>query len=153
MAVTNVSAPGAVVVHNSTSISVTVKNVGNQNVSSAFDVTLRDATENVTVGSQSVAGLAPGASATVTFAWTPTTTGNHSLVGSHSLTDDRATNNQNTATVAVNPPLNDVAVTAINAPGSVIVGQSANIGVTVANVGNQDVASESPSPCRTRRPA
>jgi hypothetical protein len=141
VAVTNVGAPSAVVVNSSVTITVTVKNVGNQDVSSGFDVTLEDAAETVTVGSASVAGLAPDASATVTFAWTPSSTGEHSLVARHTLTDDRPSNDQGSTTVTVNPPVTDVAVTGVSAPGSVSQGKSINVAVTVGNVGNQDVGS------------
>ena len=139
VAVTRVTAPEAVVVQETTTVAVTVKNFGNQDVSSSFDVVLRDTTENVTVGTQSVAGLAVGASATVTFAWTPGSPGAHGLVASHTLADDRAPNNEKATTVTVNPPLTDVAVTGVSAPGSVVEGHAATVAVTVGNVGNQNV--------------
>src|SRR5574341_1734107 len=141
LAVANIGAPGTVVLNSTTNVTVTVKNVGNQDVVSAFDVALEDTTAHVTVGTQTVAGLAAGATATVTFAWTPGTTGDHILVGRHTLTDDRAANDRNAATVTVNPPLTDVAVTGISAPASVSVGHAVNVAVTVGNVGNQPVGS------------
>jgi len=141
VAVTSVSAPASVVLRDTATVAVTVKNFGNQDVTSSFDVILRDATDSVTVGTQSVAGLAVGASAAVTFAWTPGSTGAHSLVANHTLTDDRASNNQNSATVTVNPPVTDVAVTGVSAPGSVVEGHAITVAVTVGNVGNQKVDS------------
>jgi hypothetical protein len=140
VAVIGISGPSAAVQGSTASITVTVKNFGNQDVTSAFDVTLQDTTAHVTVGTQSVAGLVAGASATLTFAWTPTTTGNHTLVGSHTLSDDKAANNQRFTTIPVNPPVTDIAVTAFSGPTTVIVGHGLNIGVTVANVGNQNVS-------------
>src|SRR3989475_495681 len=53
VAVTSVSGPSAVVLNSTTSITVTVKNVGNQDVST-FSVTLQDTTEHVTVGTETV---------------------------------------------------------------------------------------------------
>ncbi len=142
VAVTSVSGPSAAVQGTAAGITVTVKNVGNQDVLFAFDVTLRDTTEHVTVGTQSVAGLVAGATTTLTFAWTPAATGDHNLVASHTLADDKATNNQRSATIPVNPPVTDVAVTSFTTPGSgVTVGHSVNIGVTVANLGNLNVGS------------
>ncbi|MBI4502871.1 MAG: hypothetical protein HY700_17125, partial [Gemmatimonadetes bacterium] len=140
VAVTNVGAPGSVVLGGSANVTVTVKNFGNQDVS-GFDVTLRDTTENVTIGSQSVPALAAGATSVLTFSWTPASTGDHYLIGSHTLADDRPANNQSSATVAVNPPLTDVAVTGVTAPVSVSQGKIINVAVTVGNVGNQDVGS------------
>src|SRR6266576_1406077 len=55
VAVTGVNVPGTVVQGNATSVSVTVKNFGNQDVT-AFDVTLQDTTDHVTVGTQTVGG-------------------------------------------------------------------------------------------------
>ena len=141
LAVTSMSGPSLVIQGTTASVTVTVKNFGNQNVTSPFDVTLQDATTQVTVGTQSVPGLAAGASATVTFAWTPTTSGDHNLVARHSLTDDKPTNDQRSVTIPVTPPVTDAAVTSISTPGMVIVGHTVNIGVTVANVGNQNVTS------------
>jgi hypothetical protein len=141
VAVTSMSGPSSVIQGSTTSVHVTVKNVGNQNVTSAFAVTLRDSTMQVMVATQSVSGLAAGASTTLTFAWTPVASGDHILVASQSLSDDKAVNNQRSVTIPVTPPVTDVAVTSISTPGTVIVGHTANIGVTVANVGNQPVTS------------
>ncbi|HEX9611397.1 MAG TPA: CARDB domain-containing protein [Gemmatimonadales bacterium] len=140
LAVTSLSGPSAVVQGTTAGITVMVKNVGNQDVST-FDVTLQDTTEHVTVGTQSVPGLAASASTTLTFSWTPTATGDHNLMASHTLVDDKATNDQRAVTIPVNPPVTDLAVTSMSAPGSVIVGHVTDIVVTVANLGNQNVAS------------
>ena len=141
LAVISVSGPSSVVQGSTASVTVIVKNFGNQDVTSPFDVTLQDTTAHVTLGTQSVAGLAVGASVTLTFAWTPTTTGNHTLVGRQSLADGKAANDQRATTIPVNPPVTDIAVTGFSGPGSVIVGHGLNIGVTVANAGNQNVSS------------
>ena len=104
VAITTVSAPTSVTQGATVNVAVTTRNVGNQNVPATFDVTLQDATDGVTIGTQSVAGLAPGASATRTFSWNTTgsTIGNHTLTASHSLTDDNAENNHASTTVTVN---------------------------------------------------
>ena len=138
VAVMTVSGPPSVVQNHAGNIAITVKNVGNQDVSS-FDVTLQDTTEQVTVGSQTVGGLIAGATTTVTFAWTPTSAGDHGLVASHSLTDDRATNNQRAATLPVIPPVTDVAVSQTSVSGQLIEGHVVSVAVTVTNAGNQDV--------------
>jgi len=141
LAVTSLSGPSTAVQGSPSSVTVSVKNVGNQDVST-FDVTLQDTTEHVTVGTQSVAGLVAGASTTVTFSWTPGATGDHNLVARQTLSDDRATNDQRSVTITVDPPVTDVAITGFTGPGSVIVGHSVNVGVTVANTGNQNVAGD-----------
>src|SRR5436190_1745695 len=141
LAVTSLSGPSTAVQGSPSSVTVSVKNVGNQDVST-FDVTLQDTTEHVTVGTQSIAGLVAGASTTVTFSWTPGATGDHNLLARQTLSDDRATNDQRSVTITVDPPVTDVAITGFTGPGSVIVGHNVNVGVNVANAGNQNVAGD-----------
>src|SRR5213079_2346923 len=57
LAVTSVAGPSRAVQGSANTVTVTVKNFGNQNVTSAFTVTLQDTTAQATVGTQSVAGL------------------------------------------------------------------------------------------------
>src|SRR5260370_18907592 len=85
LAVISVSGPSSVVQGSAASVTVIVKNFGNQDVTSPFDVTLQDTTAHVTAATQPVAGRPVAASATLTFAWTPTTTANPTLDGRHSL--------------------------------------------------------------------
>jgi hypothetical protein len=106
VAVTSVGAPQSVTQGTNASVSVTVRNVGNENVASSFDVSLFDATDGVAIGTQSVASLAVGATATRTFSWNTSASsiGSHTLNGSHSLTDGSSANNAMSATVSVNAP-------------------------------------------------
>jgi hypothetical protein len=99
-----VNAPASVTVGDVVNVSVIVQNVGNQAVGSTFDVVLKDSTANVVIGTQSVAGLGVGSSATRTFSWntagaTPET---HFLIGRHTLTDDVLTNNAKVTSSVVN---------------------------------------------------
>src|SRR5258708_18391407 len=104
---TIISGPTAAVQGNAATITVSVKNVGNQNVSS-FDVVLQDTTEHVTAGTQTVAGLVAGASTVLTFAWTPSVTDDHTLVARQTLPDDPATHDHRSLTTSVNPPVTDI---------------------------------------------
>jgi hypothetical protein len=119
---------------------VTVQNVGGQGVGS-FNVVLTDQTAGVTIGTQTMTGLAAGALATLSFSWNTTTAalGGHTLVATHSLTDDNAANNQASATVTVGAQPTDLALTNITGPAQVTVGDIAPIVVTVQNVGGQNV--------------
>src|SRR3989440_3431575 len=136
VAVTSVSGPGTVV-NTTANVTVTVKNFGNQDVSS-FEVALEDTTEHVTVGTQAVAGLVAGASTKLAFAWTPASSGDPVLVGKHTLSDDKASNNQRFATIPVAPPITDVAVSSISPSGPLTEGHVVDVTVTVTNVGNQN---------------
>lgn len=140
VAVTAISGPSFAVQNNTASLAVTVRNFGNQDVA-GFNVTLQDTTDQVAVGSQAVASLAAGATATVVFAWTPTSTGDHALVARHDLSDDRPANDQRSATIPVNPAVTDLAVTTLSPSGPVIEGHIVTVSVTVANVGNQPISS------------
>ena len=105
VSIQSVTGPGSVTVGNSANIVVTIRNAGNQDVASSFDVTLRDATDNVDIGTQSVAGLAVGATTTRTYPWNTTgaSIGAHSLSASHNFADENAANNQAATSVTVNP--------------------------------------------------
>jgi hypothetical protein len=143
VAVSSVVAPSAVTQGGTASIGVTVQNVGGVNVSGSFDVVLTDSTAGVIVGTQTVTGLAVGASVTRTFSWNTTdaAVGGHTLVAIQSLSDANAANNQASAAITVNAPVIDVAVTSVSAPSSVTQGGTAAVGVSVQNVGGQNVSS------------
>src|SRR5256884_4759808 len=66
VAITSVTAPASVTKGSAINVVVTIRNVGNQPVGT-FDVTLQDATDNVPIGTQNVAGLVAGARTTRTF--------------------------------------------------------------------------------------
>ncbi len=141
VAVTDVSATAEVVQGNVAGVNVTLTNTGNQNVASSFNVVLVDDTDGVTVGTQSVAGLAPGASTTVSFDWNTATSsiGTHTLIAHHELTDDDPSNDQGSTTVIVNDvpvPVLDLAVTNVSAVSELVQGNLAGINVTVRNVGD-----------------
>jgi hypothetical protein len=109
VAVTSVSAPSSVTRGATVNVVVAVRNVGNQNVASAFEVTLDDASGAgvVSIGTQNVSGLAPGATATLTFPWTTTAAtplGTHTLTARQSFGDENPANDQRSTTTVVNAP-------------------------------------------------
>jgi hypothetical protein len=103
VAAVGVTAPANVTVGSTVNVSVSVRNVGNQDVG-PFEVTLNDETAGAAIGTQSVAALAPGATATRTFAWNTTgaTLGTHVLRGAHTLSDENAANDAASAQSSVN---------------------------------------------------
>ena len=106
IAVTGLSAPTSVTLGATVNVSVTVGNVGNQNVAGSFNVTLADNTAGTTIGTQVVNGLAVGATTTLNFSWNTTgaTPGSHTLAASHTLADDNASNNSASTTSTVGAP-------------------------------------------------
>jgi hypothetical protein len=143
VAVTAVNAPASVTQGTTASVVVTVQNVGQQPTTSSFTVVLNDQTAGTTIGTQTVSGLAVGASTSLTFSWNTTGTplGNHTLTANHNLADNNPANNQRSATVAVNAKITDIALTAFTVPNPITQGTTVNIGVTVNNDGQQDVTS------------
>jgi hypothetical protein len=103
VAVNSVTAPGSATQGATVNVSVVVRNAGNQPVG-AFDVTLDEQPDGVTIGTQSVAGLAPGATTTLSFSWNTTSAslGAHTLSARHNFTDENAANDAASTTVQVN---------------------------------------------------
>ena len=143
VAIIAVIAPAYVVQGDTGSVTVTVQNVGNQDVTVSFDVTLTDETDALLMGPQTVASLAAGASANLVYSWNTSgaSLGDHTLTGSHNSADDDGANDSMGSVVTVEAPLTDVAITAVSAPASVVQGATEDVTVTVQNVGNQDVGS------------
>ena len=106
LAVTSVTAPASVTAGTTAAVAVSVRNVGNQPVASAFDVTLVDATGAATIGTQTVAGLNAGASATLQFSWNTTgaSLGAHTLTATQGFADENAANDQGSRVITVNSP-------------------------------------------------
>jgi hypothetical protein len=111
VAVTAVVAPATITQGSTTDVAVTVQNVGNQDVATAFDLTLQDETDGVTIGSETVGGLVAGAETTITFAWNTTgaSFGTHTLMASHDLAtripdEADATNDKRSTTSTVTDP-------------------------------------------------
>jgi len=104
IAVTGITAPSSIVQGDLVSVGVTMKNAGNKDVTSNIAVTLKDDTDGITIGTQTIiGGLAPGASATVNFPWNTSgaSIGNHTLTAQHDFADDGGVNNSTSTTVAV----------------------------------------------------
>src|SRR5205814_4198148 len=97
--------PSSVIVGHSINVGVTVANVGNQNVTGDITVSLQDSTAGVTLGTETIHGLAAGASTTPVFSWNTTgaALGGHTLVATHALTDDNGANNRRTTVGPVTP--------------------------------------------------
>ncbi|MGD2153942.1 MAG: CARDB domain-containing protein [Gemmatimonadales bacterium] len=105
LAVTSVDAPSPVDQGDLVAVDVTVRNVGSEAVGE-FDVTLSDLNDGEPVLTQTVDGLAAGASRTLSYQWDTTdeSIGDHLLEGRHTLGDENASNDATTTTVTVDEP-------------------------------------------------
>ncbi len=149
LAVTEVTIASPAVHGDVVDVSVTVENRGNQDVGDTLEVTLTsqpalalDDELPLIVGTETITGgLAAGASSTVSFAWDTRdlAASSYRLTGSHDWLDDDPTNDLRRVSVSLEQVRMDVAVTTLNAPGEVHVGDLADISVTVENVGNRSI--------------
>jgi len=108
--VASVSAPGSVTQGDAVDVVVTIQNLGTQDVTTGFDLTLRDETDDLTIGTQAIAGLAAGASTSRTFVWTTAASslGSHTLTASHPVADENLANDQRSTVSIVSAPSVDV---------------------------------------------
>ncbi len=155
LAVTDVTAsPTEVRAEELVSIDVTIANEGNftevSDVAVYADIEYRDpanpdvilAGDEVTVGTQGTAELAPGATTTLHFTWNTTGVedGNYTISAELVLSDDNPSNDIFfDGVITVNPPalLHDIAVTSVVAsPTEVTVGDDVTISIKVENQGD-----------------
>jgi len=104
IATTDVSAPSPVVKGSVINVNVTAANVGNQDVSADIMVALKDESDNVTIGQQTISGgLSAGSSRNLTFSWgtSGASLGDHTLTASQSYPDDNAGNDSKSTVVNV----------------------------------------------------
>ena len=98
-----------------------------------FNVRLTDSLASTISGVQSVT-LNDGASASLTFSWTPTTRGNHVLTATADTVPNESDTADNVKFTAC--MVTDVVVTEVDAPVFVIRGDTANVAVSVQNLAN-----------------
>ena len=136
VAVTSVTAPTSVTLGQAQTVTVSLSNQGT--FPETFLLSLSDSL-GATIGApQTVTGLAAGGSQALSFAWTPTVTGTHTLTATAAtVTGETDTaDNVGTATSQVSSvPVHDVAVTGVTAPTPVTLGQAQTVTVTLANQG------------------
>lgn len=103
IAIASVSAPSAVVQGDNARVTVTVDNSGNQDVTSDIVVALTDETDGQTIGTQTVSGLAAGASVDLEFIWDTNgaSFGDHTLTAAHGQLDNNSANDQRSTTVTI----------------------------------------------------
>jgi len=141
IAITGVSAPGPVVQGTIVEVSVTVANVGNQDVTGDIEVTLTVVPNEGTIDSpQTISGgLLAGAFTDQTFLWdtTEASTVEHTLRASHDVANDNDTSNDSGITVVEvtdSTPPAGVTVTSID-PDTMLTDIMIDVNVTVMGSG------------------
>jgi hypothetical protein len=116
-------------------VSVTITDSGNSN-ETGVSVTLTDGSS--TVGTQGSLNFTAGQSQTLTFPWTPSGSGNHTLTATVTYNGGASANNS--TTVNVEPFLVDVEISSVTAITTPIQGQTTTLRVHLSNTGNQPVS-------------
>ena len=132
-------------------VGVAVTNVGNRDITTAFDVVLADTTEGRWSNTQSLGSLKRGTAVTLTYAWNTAgaSTVDHTLCATAGPVagEENTTNNSLNAVVTIlrpPDPVTDIAITGVSAASSAVHGDAVPVTVTVKNVGNQDVGASIP---------
>ncbi len=120
-------------------IDVTVRNAGNQDISTDIEITLTD--NGIVYASHTIiGGLIAGASMPVTFEWSASMPPvDHVLEATHNLNDYNSDNDSSSTNVSVQAAVIDIGIANINAPSSVVIGEDVDVVVTVENLGNRKV--------------
>jgi len=130
MSVNSITPTTPVVNGQADSVAVKVTNNGSSS-ESGVSVTLKDGAN--TVGTQSALSFSAGSSQTLTFNWTPGSTGSHTLTATVTYNSGATANNSTTVNVVT--LVHDVSVTSISVPAQVTQGSAAAITVGVKNNG------------------
>src|SRR4029077_7251492 len=120
-----------VLINSPKTVVVTVANQGTEK--ETFSVSLTDNLAAAISAAQSVT-LFPGASASLNFSFAPIQMGNHLLTANAGPVPNETDTADNTMSALC--AVTDVAVTTVNAPSPIIQGDTANIAVTVQNLGS-----------------
>ena len=102
---TDISAPESVTQGDPVNVEVTIRNVGNEDVTDDIEVTLTDEADGGLIGTQTIAGgLRPGNSTTLTYNWDTSgeSIGDHTLTATHLFVDENAANDSRSTVVTVN---------------------------------------------------
>lgn len=121
------------------SVLVTLMNEGTENETD-FSVSLSDDVEPTSTSSPQTVSLAAGATMTLSFTWTPSSTGGRMLTAAASQVagEQDVGDNSLSESVTVQNPVHDVAVSGITAPTSVVQGDTVNVTMDVINNGTFD---------------
>ncbi|PWB78994.1 MAG: hypothetical protein C3F08_07680, partial [Candidatus Methylomirabilota bacterium] len=136
VAVTGVTAPTTVTMGTAQTVTVAVANQGT--VAETFQVSLADSLGSTVGSPQTVTALAAGATQALSFAWTPTVAGTHTLTATAATVSGETDTVDNVGTAAAVVSVattHDVAVTGVTAPTPVTMGTAQTVTVAVANQG------------------
>lgn len=145
LSITSLTVPDVVTEGESIEIEVSVKNIGNQDINEAIEVTLEDETDEKIIDIKPINnGLISNDSTKLAFVWNTSggSIGDHTLTASLNFNDENATNDLLSRTVAVTKaPVPDIAISTLDAdPETGIQGEEITVSVTVENVGNLEVS-------------
>jgi len=138
IAIRAVGAPESAIEGDTPTVTVTVENVGNQDVTNLDVVLTPTVGGGVVTDSPQTIALTAGSSTMLNFTWDTggASAQDHTLTGTHNLSDDNGANDSAAAIVTVNAaPYRDLVVIAFTAPAAGVAGGSIVVSANVANQG------------------
>jgi len=142
---TDTDLPATIYADVTTTITVTIANVGDEDISDSFKVRLK--ANGATVDTAIIAALDSGGSVDVDFEWAPTIAGSYTLKvtadSSHDIDEPDENNNRETIEVEVTkqPGEPDLIITDTDLPATIYADVTTTITATINNIGNQDITS------------
>lgn len=139
----SLSVPSSATQGDQVAVSVRIENRGNRDVTNDIKITLTDDTDKFVIHTWTLSGgLQEGDSKVLNYNWdTGTATlGDHTLIVSHDLDDDKSDNNSRNTLFRIDEPIFlDIGITNVDAPSSLSIGKTVTLGVTLQNLGNRDI--------------
>lgn len=123
-------------------IAITVKNAGFSDVEDPIEINIWDRVTALAITTEQVTtGISRNDSTTFHYEWDTGALdpGEHMIVAGHNYKDENPANDSLSALLWItDPDIVDIAVTAIDKPAMVVQGQTAEVNLTVQNVGLKD---------------
>lgn len=148
LAISNVTAPDSAEIGSVVDIELTVENLGDSTITDDITVTLTETASGEIIGTEIISGFETGTLSMVTFTWNTGTleAGEYTLNASHDFADDNTTNDSIDVVIVLEESdveeINDLAISEVNAPGTVTAGEDAQIDVTLANAGTEPITED-----------
>lgn len=140
--VSDITVPAALNEAVTATVTATITNIGDEDISDSFVITLK--VDDMTVDSTMLTELSADSTTSVDFDWLPTTSGSYTLsviADSGSAIDESSEDNNEyriQAAVGGQPQL-DLTVTDIAVPATIYPDVAATITATIANIGYEDI--------------
>jgi len=142
LVVTDTDLPDSIYIDAAATITATISNVGDDDISDNFEVKLK--VNGATIDTITITALDAGGIVSADLEWTPATSGDYTLKvtadSGDAIDESSENNNEYSVQAEVNEqPQPDLTVTDIAAPAVIYTDAATTITATINNIGNQDI--------------